>query len=207
MSTRQQRCLADPFDPEQAIPKAARLLVDLTRQFGNVGLAAAAYNAGANRVADWLAGTAGLPAETQVYVVSLTGTTAEQWKHDRELATATIEPGADESCAAVTAELSSTEGTNMAPLAPWGVQLAGNFSKAIALASFTRAEQRYQRILGGARPMIAAGVFVAAAGARSTRPCCRRRRALDADNRACWAIMAIGGASTPPARNSGGSQG
>jgi hypothetical protein len=39
-------------------------------------------------------------------------------------------------------------------LAPWGVQLAGNFSKAIALASFERARQRYAGVIGNMRPMI-----------------------------------------------------
>ena len=44
--TAQQRGLADPFDPEQAIPKAAGLLAELRQRFGNLGAAAAAYNAG-----------------------------------------------------------------------------------------------------------------------------------------------------------------
>lgn len=195
--TAAERGLADPFDPEQAIPKAARLLVDLSRRFGNIGLAAAAYNAGSNRVVDWLAGSASLPTETQVYVVALTGTTADDWK-SRKLATATIEPGADESCAAATAELRAGEGTGetAAPVAPWGVQLAGNFSKSIALASFTRAEQRYQAILGDVRPMIVGGVM----RSRGWRPFYRimlpEASRADAD-RACEAIMKIGGACVP----------
>jgi soluble lytic murein transglycosylase-like protein len=77
--TAAERGLADPFDPEQAIPKAARLLVDLRHQFGNIGLAAAAYNAGANRVADWLAGSGGLPVETRNYVFTITGRVVEDW--------------------------------------------------------------------------------------------------------------------------------
>ena len=40
--TAAERGLADPFDPEQAIPKSADLLDDLRRRFGNLGLAAAA---------------------------------------------------------------------------------------------------------------------------------------------------------------------
>ena len=40
------------------------------------------------------------------------------------------------------------------PLAPWGVQLSGNFSKSITLASFGRARQAYASILGEGRPMI-----------------------------------------------------
>ena len=48
--TAQERGLLDPFDPEQAIPHAAHLLADLKRRFGNLGLAAAAYNGGPARV-------------------------------------------------------------------------------------------------------------------------------------------------------------
>ncbi len=54
--TAKERGLLDPFDPEQAIPHAAHLLADLKRQFGNLGLAAAAYNGGPTRVSNWLCG-------------------------------------------------------------------------------------------------------------------------------------------------------
>src|SRR5204862_4916557 len=67
-ATAQERGLADPFDPEQAIPKAARLLADLRRQFGSLGVAAAAYNAGPARVASWRRGEGELPAVTRAYV-------------------------------------------------------------------------------------------------------------------------------------------
>ena len=67
-STAQARGLADPFDPEQAIPKAARFLADLRRRFGNLGIAAAAYNTGEARVSNWLRGQGGLPNETRAYV-------------------------------------------------------------------------------------------------------------------------------------------
>jgi soluble lytic murein transglycosylase-like protein len=52
--TADEHGLANPFDPEEAIPKSAELLADLKQRFGNLGLAAAAYNAGAARVANWL---------------------------------------------------------------------------------------------------------------------------------------------------------
>ena len=45
-STAAERGLLDPFDPVQALPKAAQFLRELKDQFGNLGLAAAAYNAG-----------------------------------------------------------------------------------------------------------------------------------------------------------------
>jgi len=74
--------LKNPFDPLQAIPASARLLRKLFDQFGNLGLAAAAYNAGPKRVQDWLAskGKGRLPDETQGYVKIVTGKPAETWR-------------------------------------------------------------------------------------------------------------------------------
>src|SRR6202008_4279844 len=54
--TASERRLLDPFDPVQALPKSAEFPRELLDQFGNLGLAAAAYNAGPRRVQEWLAG-------------------------------------------------------------------------------------------------------------------------------------------------------
>ncbi len=72
--------LGDPFDPHEAIPASAKLLHSLREQFGNVGFAAAAYNAGAHRVTEWLEHHRTLPRETQVYVARVTGRSAEAWR-------------------------------------------------------------------------------------------------------------------------------
>jgi hypothetical protein len=72
--------LRNPFDPVQAIAASARLLGDLARQFGNLGLAAAAYNAGPRRIQDWLARKGKLPDETRHYVKTITGRPAETWR-------------------------------------------------------------------------------------------------------------------------------
>jgi hypothetical protein len=194
--TATQRGLADPFDPEQAIPKAARLVADLVQRFGNLGLAAAAYNAGSNRVADWLAGSSTLPGETAAYVVALTGLGVEDWAHGKTPAKPAIADDS-QSCTEVTAAL-KTEGNTAQepPIAPWGVQLAGNFSKQIALASFERAEQRYRALLGDVRPMILGGVL----RSRGWRPFYRimlPEASRDDADRACEAIMRIGGACVP----------
>jgi soluble lytic murein transglycosylase-like protein len=53
-ATAAERDLEDPFDPRQAVAAAASLLSSLERRFGNLGLAAAAYNAGPGRVSAWL---------------------------------------------------------------------------------------------------------------------------------------------------------
>lgn len=69
--------LADPFDPAQAIPAAARLLAGHQRDFGSIPLALAAYNAGPGAVRRH----GGVPPypETQAYVakvIALAGGTA-----------------------------------------------------------------------------------------------------------------------------------
>jgi hypothetical protein len=71
--------LTDPFEPLAALSASGKLLSELVNRFGNVGLAAAAYNAGPKRVQDWIAKRRGLPAETRHYVQSITGRAAEQW--------------------------------------------------------------------------------------------------------------------------------
>src|SRR6202521_2157149 len=77
--TASERRLLDPFDPVQALPKSAQFLRELKGQFGNLGLAAAAYNAGPARVRAWLGGTGTLPTETRNYVAAITGISAEEW--------------------------------------------------------------------------------------------------------------------------------
>jgi hypothetical protein len=72
--------LGDPFDPLRSISASARLLRELRDQFGNLGFAAAAYNAGPRRVSDWLERHRRLPRETQSYVVNVTGRSVEQWQ-------------------------------------------------------------------------------------------------------------------------------
>ena len=71
--------LRNPFDPLQAIPVAARFLRKLHNQFGNLGLAAAAYNAGGGRIEKWLSRRSTLPRETRAYVKIITGHKAEAW--------------------------------------------------------------------------------------------------------------------------------
>ncbi len=72
--------LANPFDPVEALPRSAKFLKMLHQQFGNLGLAAAAYNAGAKRIQDWLANRGTLPSETRAYVLGITGHAAERWR-------------------------------------------------------------------------------------------------------------------------------
>ena len=221
--TAKDRGLTDPFDPEQAIPHAAHFLADLKRQFGNLGLAAAAYNGGPGRVSAWLAGSGGLPAETRAYVIGITGRPAEDWRPN---ASVEMPEGADpsakkpevkkaegqpedkppppeaetQSCLQVTAALRiPSRGDRFAlsveggPAAPWGVQLAGNFSKSLALASFQRARVRYTSVIGEVRPMIVGTRL----RFRGTRTFYRVRIPAESRNAAdglCQKIRGVGGA-------------
>ena len=79
-ATAAMRGLTNAFEPLQALRESASYLRELRITFsGNLGLAAAAYNAGPAAVAAWRAGRAALPFETQAYVRLVTGYTAEAW--------------------------------------------------------------------------------------------------------------------------------
>ena len=204
-TTAQARGLADPFDPEQAIPKAARLLADLQRRFGNLGLAAAAYNGGEARVTGWLHGGGTLPAETRAYVRSVTGRSVEEWTQTGSTSPAAVETTPEQpdpgSCIEVLVAFRrggggggvGAPGITIEPLAPWGVQLAGNFSKPLALAAFDRARQRYAGVIGGMHPMVIGRLL----RSRGTRPFYEVRlpaaTRTDADA-LCSRIQAVGGA-------------
>jgi hypothetical protein len=159
-ATAGERGLANPFDPEAAIPKAAALLADLRKQFGNLGLAAAAYNAGPGRVASWLAGAGDLPLETQNYVEIVTRHTVEEWRGPdaAKLTDETVFPAG--SCVQMVAKIRVAEPALFARSAfwaPWGVQISGSFNKAAALRAYQRASVAYASVLAGVEPMILGG--------------------------------------------------
>jgi hypothetical protein len=78
-TTAKEYGLSNPFDPIHALSAAGRFLNKLVAQFGNLGLAAAAYNAGPGRVNDFMTRRRKLPDETKNYVVRITGRPAEKW--------------------------------------------------------------------------------------------------------------------------------
>jgi hypothetical protein len=154
------RGLADPFDPESAIPKAASLLADLRKQFGNLGLAAAAYNAGPGRVAKWIAGGGDLPFETQNYVSIVTRHSADEWSPSAATKLEEEKVFPDSSCVQNIAAARRSDPllfAHSAFSAPWGVQISGSFNKEAALRAYQRARGAYASILGGIDPMIIGG--------------------------------------------------
>jgi hypothetical protein len=80
------RGLANPFEPAAALHESAEFLRELRDRFGNLGLAAAAYNAGPGRVQKWLARKSALPRETRNYVHIITGYRPEKWVNEPPVA-------------------------------------------------------------------------------------------------------------------------
>ena len=165
--TASERRLLDPFDPVQALPKSAEFLAELREQFGNLGLAAAAYNAGPRRVQEWLAGTGAMPQETRNYVVAITGNTVEAW------ATAgkngkMPDSAPSTSCRDLMALLKRAPNSFVSELEQhvelgaarlWGVQLAAGFDRNKALAMYSRAMTKLRAVIGDQDPSLLGSVF------------------------------------------------
>jgi hypothetical protein len=201
--TAAERQLLDPFDPVEALPKAAAFLRDLRAGFGNLGLAAAAYNAGPHRVRAWLDGAGGMPAQTRHYVWAITGHTVDDWKGATDGShTTKSESSKSENCATLMARLESAPNAFVAALArrveqgaahPWGVQLAASFSRTDALSAYARTMHRLDAVLTGRDPLILHHLM----RSRGTRPIYQIRVGADsrrAADRLCGRIRAAGGA-------------
>ena len=151
--TANERRLLDPFDPVQALPKSAEFLSELRGQFGNLGLAAAAYNAGPRRVQEWLAGTGAMPQETRNYVAAITGTTVDDWAAAGKNGKMP-DRAPTSSCRELMALLRRApnpfvtqleQHVKLGAAQAWGVQLAAGFSRDKALAMYARAMKRLER--------------------------------------------------------------
>lgn len=151
------RGLANPFEPLESLRESAGYLRELRTTFGNLGLAAAAYNAGPGRVSAWLAGRRGLPGETRAYVRIVTGHSAEEWAGPEPPKWEGAEIPKGVPCAQLVNLVTtppSAPGVPGAPWAPWGVQLAGNWSQGKVLASWEQLRRRYVAVLGDREPLI-----------------------------------------------------
>ena len=158
--TAAMRGLINAFEPLQALRESASYLRELRTTFrGNLGLAAAAYNAGPGQVEAWLAGRRSLPGETQAYVRIVTGFAAEAWtsKPLPQLQSSTAPTGAR--CVEL-AKLMIDNPRRRLPLTsnpawgPWGVQLAGNWSEGGVLATYERLRRKYDAVLGDRLPLV-----------------------------------------------------
>jgi hypothetical protein len=150
------------LNPAQALPKSAEFLRELRTQFGNLGLAAAAYNAGPARVRDWLAGKRTLPSETQAYVRIVTGRRADEWRPQATPATLNVTAPADMPCdvkiaakpPAPSAKVVPDKTVPDKPAFPWAVQLIGDRSEVKALAAYRMLQKKHEAILANYQPTI-----------------------------------------------------
>ena len=195
-NTAAARAVADPFDPVDALPKAAAFLGTLRDDLGNLGLAAAAYNAGPARVRGWLAGTRTLPIETRDYVHAVTGHAAEEWakagavdmvvpRQDCVTLVASLEQGPSRFFSELERRVATAIGQ------PWGIELAAGFSRARVLAVYAKLMDRLSNLIGAHDPIIAAHVL----RSRGTRPLYQARigaNSRQAANDMCRRIQRAG---------------
>ncbi|WP_416068199.1 transglycosylase SLT domain-containing protein [Rhizobium sp. ZK1] len=139
--TARLRELENSFDVVQALKASSRYLDELRLRFGNLGLAAAAYNAGESGLSRFLS-SGRLPIETRDYVFAITGQTVETWRDSPpETAAPDLRDGMPfrEACVALaeTRQMNEPVLTGSADWAPWGVQLAAHYNPSVADRLFT----------------------------------------------------------------------
>jgi hypothetical protein len=166
--TAAMRGLANAFEPLEALRESASYLRELRTTFrGNLGLAAAAYNAGPGQVEAWLAGRRRLPFETQAYVRIITGHAAEEWASPKppQLPISNAAPS-DAAIGARCIELAKLlidrpqrrrDLKSDPAWGPWGVQLAGTWSEGRVLATYEQLRRRYGAVLGERLPLVLDG--------------------------------------------------
>lgn len=158
--TARMRGLINAFEPLQALRESASYLRELRTTFrGNLGLAAAAYNAGPGQVEAWLAGRSRLPLETQAYLRIITGHSAEEWtaKPPPRIESSATPTG--ERCIEIAKLMKEVprrrrDLTTDPAWGPWGVQLAGNWSEGRVLATYERLRRKHEAVLGDRLPLI-----------------------------------------------------
>ena len=203
--TAKMRGLTNAFEPLQALRELASYLREPRTTFrGNLGPAAAAYNAGPGPVEAWLAKRGVLPAETQAYVMIVTGYAARgAGRRNRrrssrprlrrpESPDTTPEMGAR--CAEIARSMiersrSRPDLTASPAWGPWGVQLAGNWTEAGVLAAYERLRRKYSAVLGDRLPLVLDG------RRRAGSPFLVRvsEGSRQAANALCTKLMAAGG--------------
>ncbi|QFS81805.1 membrane-bound lytic transglycosylase F [Roseivivax sp. THAF40] len=153
-STAARRGLSDSLNPALALEHSAQYLGELTRRFGNFGLAAVAYNGGERRAEGLIARTGGLARETVQYVQIITGLTAETWRDTApEAHDFTLQEGLAfrPACHDLARNRRLTAYPPPEPVvAPWGVQVAFGRSPDAARSAYQRRTRSCQGATRGA---------------------------------------------------------
>ncbi|MCK1651448.1 lytic transglycosylase domain-containing protein [Bradyrhizobium sp. 149] len=175
--------LDDPFDAMKALPASAKFLRKLRDDFGNLGLAAAAYNAGPGRIQKWLAKESELPRETRDYVRIITGTKAEDWTARSEALAIRIDLPREAPCEGI-GSLSKAKDVTWVPvnLTPSAATIIRKAEQLAARLNTNRARKRFAILLrntasahGKARGMIEARAAGKNGKARAIRFAARER--------------------------------
>jgi hypothetical protein len=152
--------LRNAFDPSESLWRSARYLAFLAKKFGNLGLAAAAYNGGEGRVSRFIAGTGYLAVETIDYVRIVTGTPVIDWLAGGVGAS---DYALDDERPFWSACVKLADSRTLTPFTPpvanvqsWGIQLAQFFSADTARNAFERIKARYPKVLGAEPLMLVA---------------------------------------------------
>lgn len=152
--------LQNPYDPAEALWRSARYLRFLVDRFGNLGLAAAAYNGGEGAASRFIAGTGYLAVQTLDYVQIITGVPVTDWLAGT-VAAADYALQPDKPFRQACIELAENNRvTHFVPpsaiIKPWGIQMAQFFSAATARRSFQRLQGKFAKVLGGEQLMLVA---------------------------------------------------
>ena len=148
-STAALRGLADPFDAEKALAASALYLADLTRAYGNIGLAAVAYNGGEARAARYKAEGGSLPGETLAYVEAITGHGAGEWRLESPNSDLTLKGDTFQAgCLALAATRGKAQAAPSEPLSAWGVIIATNRDRDGARRQVGRLSNRIEVLRG-----------------------------------------------------------
>ncbi|MGZ9721322.1 MULTISPECIES: lytic transglycosylase domain-containing protein [Rhizobium] len=156
--TARLRGVRDSYDALEALGKAATYLDELRNRFGNLGLAAAAYNAGEGGLANFL-NSGDLPYETRSYVSAITAHTVEEW---RDGPPDLVAPALDKNRPFIPSCVALAESRRLKPIpfeqerpwAPWGAQLAEHFQVDAARRLFAANVRKLPSPLNAEKPLI-----------------------------------------------------
>lgn len=156
--TAKLRGLTNSFDVLEALRKSAQYLDELRNRFGNLGFAAAAYNAGENALSAYLV-SGNLPDETYRYVIAITAHSIDEWS-DKPPSLAAERLDKDkpfiDGCLALaeSRRLREPVFVNEGVWMPWGAQVAAHDQGAVARRLFVRAVSRLPAPLNAEQPLI-----------------------------------------------------
>jgi hypothetical protein len=196
-TTGRLRDLTNPFDPAEALARSAEYLRFLELKFGNLGLAAAAYNGGENRIGRYVANGGGaLPAETRNYVMIITGHPVSMWLADPpEDVDYALEGDTDFQAACL--DMASAIRwpdltTSPAKWQPWGVLIAQNAAADLARSRFDAVQAKFAGLIGSEELMLIS-VRNPAFGNRMRFSAMIGRPSRQEANALCQKLLAAGG--------------